>query len=59
MSEETMPADVAASVKQGQRAMWSSGDYRDIARTAEEVGADDGTLGAEAEYLLVSATKAG
>jgi len=38
MSEKTMPADAAADVKQGQRAMWSSGDYPDIARTVEEVG---------------------
>lgn len=38
MREQAMSAEMAANVKQGQRAMWSSGDYPDIARTIEEVG---------------------
>lgn len=37
MGDAAMAADAAAGVKEGQRAMWSSGDYPDIARTIEDV----------------------
>ena len=48
------------AIKDGQRRMWSTGDYPDIARTIVELYRDaneaqDGSLRVQAEYLLTVA----
>ncbi len=48
MGDAAMAADAVAGVKEGQRAMWSSGDYPDIARTIEDVAEHIAQAGAAA-----------